>query len=182
MIQSWGQDETHPPLSGEPGIVAPGKALAFYRRLFGVSSGGLRLAARRAGSVTTHLPTDDIRWGRSPRVCEVVLASSGRRGRDDARGRLVHAPSRLTRIADRDAGATFRDGRPAPFRHPARSRRIHPRDIVVCQHGSCDCAQDDPIGAVMTAIGAAMTRLARRCRSWSVDDAVAAVPTPLARC
>src|SRR5579864_6517061 len=57
---------------------------------------------RRAGTGT---PADNIRGGSARKLFEGVLASSGHRGRDDARGRRFHAPSDLTRTARRDAGA-----------------------------------------------------------------------------
>ena len=63
-------------------------------------------------------------------VCEfrVVLASSGRRGRDNARGHPSHSPSDLTRTSHRDASAPSREQRRG--RSP-RQQRDHRVDRVV---------------------------------------------------
>ena len=74
------------------------------------------------------------------------MASSGHRGRDDARGQRCCGSPGLTRIANRAASDTCRDGRSAPPRHCARSRGIHPLRQRIRPCGSCDCAQDDTVG------------------------------------
>ena len=60
----------------------------------------------------THgVPADNIRGGGIRGSFEGCLASSGHRGRDDARGRRFHAPSDLTRTSRRDAGVPSSDRR-----------------------------------------------------------------------
>jgi hypothetical protein len=84
---------------------------------------------------STHgLPADNIRVGRSPRTCLLVLASSGHRGRDDARGQPAHTPSGLTRTSHRDADAPSRDRRGGTSPRQWRHHRAN---------GVSSCAQDD---------------------------------------
>src|SRR4051812_48371861 len=55
----------------------------------------------------------------------MVLASSGRRGRDDARGQPAHVPADVTRTSGRVAGATCRD-RQRPRRSPDQALQAPP--------------------------------------------------------
>ena len=80
-------------------------------------AGRSRRSPRRLGSLD--------KYG-APCFC-LVLASSGHRGRDDARGHRLDRGPGLTRIADRHASAlVVMDDRHHHPRHSARSRGIHP--------------------------------------------------------
>ena len=101
--------------------------------------------ARRGG------PADNIRGGGVRSFFEGCLASSGHRGRDDARGRCCHAPSDLTRTSRRDAGASCLDGQ---------------GDVTLPTRSSCAQSQDPCLANVVAAVDSATARATTRwCRS-----------------
>jgi hypothetical protein len=83
---------------------------------------------------TPGQPANNIRWGRCPRTCEVILASSGRRGRDDARGQPAHVQADLTRTSRRASNVPSRDGR--------RGRHLANCVITATTASSCAQSQD----------------------------------------
>ena len=79
------------------------------------------------------------------------MASSGHRGRDDARGLRFHAPSDLTRTSRRDAGASCLDGQ---------------GDVTLPTRSSCAQSQDPCLANVVAAVDSATARATTRwCRS-----------------
>ena len=74
------------------------------------------------------------------------MASSGHRGRDDARGRRFHAPSELTRTARRDAGVPRmidEDDVPSPTASSCAQSQ-DPRERMSCLRGGLrDRARND---------------------------------------
>ncbi len=146
---------------------SPGKSLLF------VSPAGLR----RGSSLTSQKrlarfvvptmggPRTTFAGGRSPRSFEVVLASSGRRGRDDARGQQAHTPSGMTRTSHRDADAPSRDQRRG--RSP-RKRRHHRASCVITVPRA---------NSVLTVPTASSPRQQRQYRANRFANAPTASPT-----
>ena len=122
--------------AGCPRCVATGMHLARLRNVVSPSTRPPRRRFTQAVGTKTSSPFLDF-----------DLASSGHRGRDDARGRRHGARAGLTRMSPRGAGAPCHDGRPAP---PLIRPIVIPRAVAEStprqrhQHtGSCDCAQHD---------------------------------------
>jgi hypothetical protein len=115
----------------------PDAAWPFFRWLVGLLA-WKRLARGHGDSghssprCAAHgLPADNIRWRRLRRCFKGCLASTGHRGRVDARGQRAGSATGLTRIADRPANAASRVQRTRHLR-----RRVLGTTFVVVGAGS----------------------------------------------